>query len=557
MSARATMDSRASPQPKPSQPPTLEGSIPFGATNVAASDVAHSPQQPADPAAPTLMPAAQAEPLTLSLVAPPFISNGTEDADAALHLGHLSLSTSSRQDSSAAGFRLGQQQEQTLSSMSPVRTGERPAAVLHASPARAEHRDAARPVQASMTAEEEDAEASWDALLARPLPPRASKHRAQEQASSASDMQQTVQQVPEAADHPGNTAQPATSSVKGAAGYASLSDAYASIQQVQPAEQSGQATPAASHALLSDVYAASKQAVPEVKHHNSSPAADYAHLSDEYLGGSGSGTALSGPPPRAEGVGTHPDSLNSGIAGSSHGYAALSDSYLSPSALEPRISGALPVSSNAATGPPSHSNLDPIEQRQLGTLPASMTAGSTAPSQLALDPSAQAPKSPYPESAPATKSSADIRDKGTPSLWSAGMSQLDSTQSASAAPPRSFYGSWGTNTKTDSGIASPTRSWHEPMEPPPSRFQRPSWVTSDSKEDTLGGVEQSAQDSSKAGLSQMTSGDNRLSELSNGHAAGLQSSRTLGCDTAPALCPQICIGRRRYLLLPVCLAIFL
>ena len=408
-----------------------------------------------------------------------------------------------------------------------------------------------------MTAEEVDAEASWDVLLARPAPPHNAKQTAQEQdASSASDMQQSVHQDPEAADRPGSAAQPpASSSTQGAAGYASLSDAYASSQQLHTAEQSREDTPAASRAQLSDAYVASKQVMPAERHPNGSPAADYAHLSDEYLGGTGSGAALSGPPPRAEGLGTHPDSLDSGIASSSHGYAALSDSYLSPSALEPRISGALPVSSNAAMGPPSHSTLDPIEQRQLGTLPASMAARSMPPPQLAIEPSAQAPNHTGPRSNPATKGTADTPDTGVASLWLGGASQSDSMQSASAAPARSRFGSWGSDIRGDVERASPARPWHEPLQAPPSSFQRPSWITSDSKEETLGEAEQRAQDASKAGLSQMTNGDNRPSELSNGHAAGPQCPRTFSCDTASAQCPQTCFSRMTHLLLPVCLAL--
>ena len=96
----------------------MKGSILVGAPDVAASGVEPTPHA-ADSAAPARMPAAPAEPATLSLAVPAGISNDT-DAGGGLHLGDLSARTASRQDNSAAGFTLQQHQEQTLSSSSPV-----------------------------------------------------------------------------------------------------------------------------------------------------------------------------------------------------------------------------------------------------------------------------------------------------------------------------------------------------------------------------------------------------------------------------------------------------
>ena len=525
MNARAALSSSASPQLKPSQLPLLAGSIPVGGTALVAGAAGH-PQEAADSAAQPLMHAAPAEPPAVNPAAPSMASSGTELTDAALQQGGLSSGISLPQGGIAAASSMGQQHEQVLSSASPVRVEERPGAILHASPAGAKHRNA---VQAMMSgsAEEDDADASWDALLARPSPAQAPKQPNQEQAASlAPSMQQAVQESAGAA-HLEAAAQPASTSNDAAAGYASLSDAYASSQQLHTAERSRQAAPSASHAQLSDAHASSKQASPERPLPRSSPAADYAHLSDEYLGGISSGAALSGPPPRAEVLAGRPDSLISGGATSSNSYAALSDSYLSPPDLEPRISGALPVSSNAAMGPPSHSALDPIEQRQLGAPPASVATAVLAPPQPARDALVQASDSFSVPELP-SKGSADGSVRAARPLWGGSAGQLDTVQSASAAPASSLFGSFGIDSRAGSGRVSPLRPWHEPMlNPPPSSFQQPPWSTSDSNQASVSRLEQSALDSSVPGLQEAPNGTSRPSELSNGHAAGLNSSLSI------------------------------
>ena len=513
MNARAAVNSSASPQLKPSQPPIVEGSIPIGGSDIATGTAGH-PQRAADSAAQPLMPAAPAEPPAGSPAVPSISSKSTELADTALQPGGLSSGIISLlQGDNAADSSIGLQHEKTLSSASPVRTEESAAAVLRASPVRAGQRDAGPSVM-STSAEEDDADASWDALLARPSPPRAPKQPNQEQAAA---------QAAGAAEID-NTAQPASTSSDAAAGYASLLDAYVSSSQPYLGERSRQAMPSASHAELSDAHASSTQASPERVHPRSSPAADYAHLSDEYLGGISSAAASSGPPPRAEGAGVHPDSHISGAATSLHSYAALSDSYLSPPDLEPRISGALPVSSNAAMGPPSHSALDPIEQRQLGAPPASMATTLLAPPQSARDPSAQA-SDPFSQSELRSKGSADGSGRAAQPLWSGGAGQQDKVQSASAAPARSLFGSFGTDSRADSGRVSPLRPWQEPMlNPPPSSFQQPSWAAPESTQASVSRLEQSAPDRSMPGLHEAPNGNSRPSEISDGHAAGLQAS---------------------------------
>ena len=501
----------------------MKASNAVGGTSLAAG-AAGSPQEAADSVAQPSVPAALAVPPTVSSAAASIGSNGTGLADTALQPGGLSSSIISLpQGDNAADSSIGQQHEQTPSSASPVRAEERSRAELHASPARQEQRGAGHSVM-SVSAEEDDADASWDALLARPSPAHVPKQAIQEQAASlAPSMEHSVAKSA-GAPRLEEAAEPKSSSGNAAAGYASLSDAYASSRQPYLAERSRQATPSVSRAQPSDAQAPSKQASPERLLPTRSPAADYAHLSDEYLGGTSSGAALSGPPPRANKAGAHPDSLNSGLAASSHSYAALSDSFLSPPDLEPRISGALPVSSNAAMGPPSHSALDPIEQRQLGAPPASMAATALAPPQPAWDPSAQvSASSSLPELH--SKGSAAVSGRGPPSVWSGGAGQLDQVPSASAAPARSLFGSFGTDSRADSGRVSPLRPWHEPaLNPPPSSFQQPSWTASESKQDSVSALEQSAPDSSGPGLYEIPNGSNRASELSNGHAAGQHPS---------------------------------
>lgn len=540
MNVRAAANSSSTlPQLKAPQQSVSKDNIPTGGTEVAAGAPAHFPEV-AGSAAQVLTPAAAAGPPMFSLAAPTTSTNGRDDAHPAPQQGSLSSSASQPQSRSAADSPIGQQHGQTLRYASPARTKESPAAARQALPARAERREAGLSMT-SVSAQEEDTDTSWDALLARPSPTRAPRQSTQEQAASSAPVVQQAQASAAAADHVSTTAQPASTSSDVAAGYASMSDAYAS-SHLHTADCRSQAAPSASHGRLSDAHASSKQASPERVFPKSSPAANFAHLSDEYLGGgAGPGVALSGPPAQAEAVGAHVNSLNSDAASPSHGYAALSDSYLSPPNLEPRISGALPVSSNAAMGPPSHSTLDPIEQRQLGALPASRAAASTGPSHSAHDDLAQATvTSPQPQHT--SRSAAGGPHKGMPSLWSGGASQLDVVHSTSAAPARSLFNSSGNDGRADPRQGSPVGRWHEPMGPPPSSFQLPSWITSESSQERLSSVEQSIQNSSGAGLHDMANGDSRPSELSNGHATGLHPAGTPACHTAPGHCPVLCFS---------------
>ena len=526
MNARAAVNSSiASPQLKASEQPIFEDNIPIGGPHLAAGAVSHIPEAD-ESAARVLTPAALAEPPFSSLAASTITSNGTNDADPALPQGSLSSKVSHPQSNSAADSPFRQQHEQALSYASPARTKETPVAVLQALPARADQRVAGNSL-ISMPADEEDIDTSWDALLARPSPAHAPKQPTQEQAASSGPVVQQAQGSAAAADHVSKAAQPGSTSSDVAAGYASLSDAYASSQELHTSDPSSQAAPSASHGRRSDAHASSMHVSPERSFPKSSPATDYAHLSDEYLGGgAGPDVALSGPPPGADVVGAQVNSFGSGIPSPSHDYAALSDSYLSPPNLEPRISGSLPVSSNAATGPPSHSTLDPIEQRQLGALPATRAAASMGPSHLAPDPSAQS-RDASPQPRYTSRSAAGGLDQGMASLWSGGTGQLDVVQSTSAVPARSLFGSFSHEDIADSRQGLPVRRRHEPTGPPPSSFQLPSWMTSDSKQESLSRMEQSIQNSSGPGLHEMTNGDSRPSELSNGHAAGLHAAPTL------------------------------
>ena len=556
MNARVARNSSSSLQQVSLQPPIMEGSIPFGRAELAAGSAAASVDAARSPAQ-RRAPAALGEALNLTvsrLSIPP--SNAAEVDRGADH-GGLSSDTAAESGSKAVAPSVGEPKE-LIPSSAPLEKGKQSAAVAKSDSLAGMKPRMAEYSRPSTLAKDDDGDDSWGALLARPSKPQASEQALPERA--ASPAQPASQQSLWRPGHNEEVSQPTRMSSQAAAGYADLSDAYASSQQAEVAghtrhtmpdtsyahlsdayasskqehtgKHDGDPLQATSYAHLSDAYASSKQSHAEKGFSDSTAAADYAHLSDEYLGSTDASSglrdppALSGPPPLTYGIGSQPDT--SGSAASSNGYAVLSDSYLLPPALEPRASGALPISRNAAMGPPSHSALDPIEKRQLSAFPVSMAPASEPPSEATLNADQQPSISGH-LSKDAEEGTAQSQDFGRASFRSQDASHNGNGHRVSAAPARSLFGSFGNDkSKADSGQGLPYRPWREPSEPPPSSFQRPSWITSDKDQGSLDQPWRAAQDINGAGLlSELVNGDSRPSELRHAYAAGIQSHLVL------------------------------
>ena len=448
----------------------------------------------------------------------------------------LSAHTSEEQCHSAARASTAlQTKEELSSSASPVTKGEGSAAAVHESPqVRLEQAELAssktfqvgnldasaaapdtlhlRSTQSSDVASGEQADAgnkdeddSWQALLARPVVSEPSQHPpAREEPSPSPGLQGAPKQLPGTPPTAPTAAKARQVSSSGAGGYADLSDTYASSEHLG-SEEPSLASPAA---------------------------ASYAHLSDNHLGVSTT-SALSGPPPSANGALSHQDASGSHTA-SSRGYAALSDSYLLPPSLEHRMSEALPVSSNAAMGPPSHSTLDPMEQRQLGALPVSSSSIMDPPSQILPDTfqrrqlSSFQPPASLSSGPPSRDAYRGAADTGPASFRSGTGSQPDELHSASDGLKGSLWGASGDRSSVgELGRASPCRPWGEPGGPPPSSFQmppssfqRPAWSTVDSGRGILSQPRRTSQDNNEPMLADMANGASKPSDLSNGHSTG-------------------------------------
>ena len=518
--------SRMESQQEPAQRHLTNGNIPFGPTDTA---------RPAARASLASSPVRDA-----SLASQGSVSSASRSDPA----GGNAASTAPALDATGAASSSSMAQPSEV--QIEQKTGA-PEAGKADSSAAAEDQHRAQPFGLGLGSTEEGEDDSWQALLARPAPPRPPFH--------APDLEPAQQQSLQ----PQGLSSPATGESVDRSGSAAVNT------QHQPQE------PEAGRDALQS----------------------YLHLSDEYLGLSDSAAVSSAP--SANLGGEHPaDTLNGG-AGAANGYAALSESYLSPPRLghgasgtaanspssgrnagehrssapdssaadraalssswlpppelSQRASGALPVSRSAASGPPSQSALDPVEQRQLGALPASNGSASPPPSwpALGLFERPQQGRPPQRPSSPLSRQSGQrlqhSRDDAQgPDAGSSASTRLHDAQHASAPPidtaggegaRRASSGSVGGNSAAFSRQGSPSRSWLGADGPPPSRHQRPAWMADDSEQ---GIRDRSMQPSSNSGPFALSDGNGTAPEQSHEDLSGERPSALDVLDLQPDQC---------------------
>ena len=522
--ADSSSSRRVESQQEPAQRPVTKG-IPFGPT-----DTARSVTRPLSFMATDVARASRA-------------SSPVRDAGLA---SQGSVSSASRSepaigDATSTAPRLdvtGAASSSTVAQPSEVQIEQRssaPSAAKADVSAAAEDQQRVEPSELGLGSTEESEDDSWQALLARPAPARPPRH--------APDLEPAQQQSSQAQ----LLSSPAADGSVNRPGSAAVST------QHQPQKLETRADPLQSYQHLSDDYlglsesTAISSAPPAVlgSEHpadtldgGAGVANGYAALSDSYLspprlGNGTAGTATNTATSDAN-AGRNAGDHRSGAPDSGTAdHAALSDSWLPPPELSQRASGALPVSRSAASGPPSHSALDPVEQRQLSALPVSNGSASPPPSwrALGLFERPQQGRPPQRPSSPLSRQSGQRSqhsrdDTQGPDAASSASTWLHDVQHASAAPTdtagaegarRASFGSVGGNSAAFTRQGSPSRSWLGADEAPPSRYQRPPWMADDSEQ---GIRDRSMQPSSNLGPFAVSDGNGRAPERSHEDHSG-------------------------------------
>ena len=522
--ADSSSSSRMGSQQEPAQRPVTNGSMPFGPTD-AARPVTGPLSVMATGGVRASLASSPAKDAGLASQGSVSSASRSEPAN-----GNAASTASAEDVTSAAG-------SSTVAQPSAVQVEQRsdaPSAAKAAFSAAAEDQQRVEPSELGLGSTEESEDDSRQALLARPAPTR--------QPRNAPDLQQARQQ----SSWPRALSSPAANRSVDLPGSAAVST------QQQPQNPETREGPLQSYPHLSDEYlghsesAAVNSNAPAISggEHpadtlggGAGVASGYAALSDSYLSPPRLGRGASGTAPIAIGSNQNAHEHQSSVPGSGAAdRAALSSGYLPPPELSQRASGALPVSRSAASGPPSHSALDPVEQRQLGALPASNGSASPPPSWPALGlferpqqgRPPQRPSSPLSrQSGQHSQHSGDIAQG--PDAGSSASTRLHDVQHASAAPTgsagnesnegarRASYGSLGGNGAAFTRQGSPSRLWLGADGPPPSRYQRPPWMADDSEQ---GIRDRSTQPGSNSGPFAVSDGNGAAPERSHEDHSG-------------------------------------
>lgn len=537
--ADSSSSSRMESQQEPAQRPVTNGNTPFGPTD-AARPVMRPWSSMATGAAEVSLASSPVN--DAGLAGQGSVSSASRSEPASRAANSNAASTAPAPDVTGAASRntVAQPSEEQVEQRSDA-----PSAAKGDFSAAAEGQQRVETSELGLDSTEESEDDSWQALLARPAPARLPHH--------APDLQPTQQQ----------SSQPQGLSSPAADGSINLPGSAAVKKAHQPQDLETRADSLQSYLHLSDEYlglsesAAVSSAAPArsgVEHPadtlggGAGVTNGYAALSDSYLspprlGHGASGTAASAPSSGRNGDEHQSSAPDSGAADR----AALSSSWVPPPELSQRASGALPVSRSAASGPPSHSALDPVEQRQLGALPASN--GSASPPllwpALGLLEHPQQGRPPQRPSSPLSRQpgqhsqhSRDIAQ--SPDAGSSASIRLHDAQHASAAPTgsagsegarRASFGSVGGNSAAFTRQGSPSRSWLGADGPPPSRYQRPPWMADDSEQGTR---DQSMRSSSTSGPFAVSVGNGTAPERSHEDLSGERPSAHDVLDLWPA-----------------------
>ena len=537
--ADSSSSSRMESQQEPAQRPVTNGNTPFGPTD-AARPVMRPWSSMATGAAEASLASSPVN--DAGLAGQGSVSSASRSEPASRAANSNAASTAPAPDVTGAASRntVAQPSEEQVEQRSDA-----PSAAKGDFSAAAEGQQRVETSELGLDSTEESEDDSWQALLARPAPARLPHH--------APDLQPTQQQ----SSQPQGLSSPAADGSRNLPGSAAVKKAH------QPQDLETRADSLQSYLHLSDEYlglsesAAVSSAAPArsgVEHPadtlggGAGVTNGYAALSDSYLspprlGHGASGTAASAPSSGRNGDEHQSSAPDSGAADR----AALSSSWVPPPELSQRASGALPVSRSAASGPPSHSALDPVEQRQLGALPASN--GSASPPllwpALGLLEHPQQGRPPQRPSSPLSRQpgqhsqhSRDIAQ--SPDAGSSASIRLHDAQHASAAPTgsagsegarRASFGSVGGNSAAFTRQGSPSRSWLGADGPPPSRYQRPPWMADDSEQGTR---DQSMRSSSTSGPFAVSVGNGTAPERSHEDLSGERPSAHDVLDLWPA-----------------------